>query len=550
VSEATGTGLVTVNISGATALTLETVDDTVTTVDGSTATGAITLGKGGAILVAPAYTTFQAAGDLKFVKTGTGNDTITFGGTLTATDFDSTTANEGVDAGTGTDTVQMYLAGSLYSTGFAMTGVEVLKIAATAVSTVNLAEANALTSVVNDTNAAAEVITLSTCATIPDLTFTGDGVAAATQPFDGFTFSFASAVTTGTSDDMAIAVANRGTSLSDGFVYTIGALTIPGVETFTLAISDSPDSTTVAGITATEIKSLTITGSGDVLLGTVGGATTDAMTTFNASAVTGKLGSSTATVVLDSVASSAAVTTPSAARAWISLAGSSGSTISLTTGSAADTITGSAQADTIVAGADDDTITGGAGSDLITPGTGVDTVVLDYSLAGAAVDTITGFVKGSAGDQLDVDLSALETAGTSGINAGASDFVELQDASSTADTDTIVIQELTADAAAVANTNVFVLVGATYANTGAVETELETGAREITGVAVAVAVGDAFLVVYSDGTDAYLAAAYVAVDSGADLLAADLTIVNLAKLSGITSIAAADFHIANFDFVP
>ncbi|MGB2987382.1 MAG: hypothetical protein WBE26_16065, partial [Phycisphaerae bacterium] len=215
VTETGGTSLVTLNISGSTALTLETVDSTFTTIDGSAATGDITLGTGSMPETAPLYVAFQAvAGDLKYVKTGSGDDTIIFMDALTAIDFDSTTANEGIDAGAGTDTVQMFPSASLFASGFALTGVETLKIAADGSAlTVNLAEADVLASVVNDANASSEVITLSTTATIPDLTFTGNGVQTASQIFDGFTFSFGSGVTTTASDSMDIVIGNGGLTL-------------------------------------------------------------------------------------------------------------------------------------------------------------------------------------------------------------------------------------------------------------------------------------------------------------------------------------------------
>ncbi|MGB2987002.1 MAG: hypothetical protein WBE26_14105, partial [Phycisphaerae bacterium] len=199
--------------------------------------------------------------------------------------------------------------------------------------------------------------------------------------------------------------------------------TIPGVENFTLAINDSPDSTTIGGITVTEVKTMTITGTGNVLLGTVGGATTDAMTSFDASALVGRLGSSSASVVLDSCASTAIVKTPAASRAWISLAGSTGG-VSLTAGNDDDTIIGSTGADTIVSGAGDDNLTGGAGGDSLTGGSGTDdyiyTALTDGGALAAATgyDTITGFVQGTD----DVSIStAFEAALVGGNQDGTLD---------------------------------------------------------------------------------------------------------------------------------
>ena len=63
--------------------------------------------------------------------------------------------------------------------------------------------------------------------------------------------------------------------------------------------------------------------------------------------------------------------------------------------------------------------------------------------------------------------------------------------------------------------------------------------------------GDTFMTLYSDGTDAYLAAAVASAETNADtdFEANDLTIVNLVKISGVTSIASGDFVAADFEYV-
>ena len=60
------------------------------------------------------------------------------------------------------------------------------------------------------------------------------------------------------------------------------------------------------------------------------------------------------------------------------------------------------------------------------------------------------------------------------------------------------------------------------------------------------------MTLYSDGTDAYLAAAVATTETGdpdTDFEANNLTIVNLVKISGITSIASGDFVAADFEYV-
>ena len=63
------------------------------------------------------------------------------------------------------------------------------------------------------------------------------------------------------------------------------------------------------------------------------------------------------------------------------------------------------------------------------------------------------------------------------------------------------------------------------------------------------ATSDAFMVLWSDGTDVYLSSMYLAVDSGADFLFADLVGTNVAKLVGNTSITAGEFVAGNFAFI-
>ena len=218
-------------------------------------------------------------------------------------------------------------------------------------------------------------------------------------------------------------------------------------------------------------------------------------------------------------------------------------------GDGADAITGGGSADSLIGGADNDTLLGAEGVDTITTGTGSDTVTLDYSNVGTEADTITDF-NASGTDVIALDMSALETAGTSGVNANASDFVILAASTSVADTDAIVVQDLTATAAAGAGATVFNLVGATFANTDAVETALEAGGSfALTGLNAAVAQYDSFVVTYSDGVDAHVAIATFVANPGATISALDLHVVNIATLSGNAAITAGEFVAGNFDWI-
>jgi S-layer protein len=200
------------------------------------------------------------------------------------------------------------------------------------------------------------------------------------------------------------------------------------------------------------------------------------------------------------------------------------------------------------------TITGTTNADVITLGAAVDTVVINDS----TIDSISTFTKTATGDVLSFSLATLEAAGGSGINASASNFTKLNSAANGADAVVGVstVQELTLNGAASAvdagNVNVFVMIGNTAANTDAVETNLEAGGD----VALTIHAGDdvagqSFFVVYSDGTDAYLASVRVnaATTADTDFEATNLTAVNVAKLVGITSIATGDFATANFNWI-
>ena len=100
---------------------------------------------------------------------------------------------------------------------------------------------------------------------------------------------------------------------------------------------------------------------------------------------------------------------------------------------------------------------------------------------------------------------------------------------------------------------VFGLGGATLANTDAVEDALEAGGTfAITGSNTAFdAALNTFVVVYTDGTDAYVAIARANTQTtdNSGFEAGDLVVKNVAKLVGITSIGSTTFAAANFDFI-
>jgi len=210
-----------------------------------------------------------------------------------------------------------------------------------------------------------------------------------------------------------------------------------------------------------------------------------------------------------------------------------------------DSLTGTANADTISGGAGVDTIRGAAGADTYTGGTGAD----NFVLSGGA-DTITDYA--ALSDNVQFDHSDLTTAAAV-FAATTIDLVELDDASDIAGAEAAVIQEIEDQAggaaeAATANSNLFILLGETYANNAAMVDGIETGDHEITTHAD-VAVDDGFLVVWSDGTNAYVS--MVNVDNGgtADFAAGELAGTTLANLGANASIVTGEFVNGDFAFI-
>ena len=195
-------------------------------------------------------------------------------------------------------------------------------------------------------------------------------------------------------------------------------------------------------------------------------------------------------------------------------------------------------------------VTGTKAADSITFGLGADNFIYDDDTT-LSVDTINNMNLLATGNQdtIDLDLSVIE-----GLSAttGSSDL-EQGDGTDVGATDTVTVTEASAatDISALGN-DILVLVGATYSATTDVETALEAGGNRVLTVSSDLAtVGGSFLVLYSDGTDAYVAVADVAVETAddTDFEANDLAVTNILKIAGVTSIAAGDFADAEFDII-
>jgi hypothetical protein len=128
------------------------------------------------------------------------------------------------------------------------------------------------------------------------------------------------------------------------------------------------------------------------------------------------------------------------------------------------------------------------GISTITGGAAVDTVDIsdaDFDNAltfiqddARAVDVLTGWTTGSTGDSnvVSLGLSALETAGTTGVDTSASDYIQLFSGASVVAGEDIVLQVISADTtAAVTGANVFIIAGTTAASVAAAVNLMEDG---------------------------------------------------------------------------
>lgn len=527
---------------------------TSTTVDGGAGNDAITGGAGNDNITAGAGNdTVDGAAGNDVINGGAGNDSITSGagndtvlggeGNDTIIYGDNLTTGDSIDGGDGTDTLS------------------VTNTTLTALNALTISQVVAL----NDRISNVERVTVSDALNQGTFDVTRiDGVTTVTLA-DGISGDetlgglasgstvIATADNAADTDILTLSLTDN-TGSSDAINYTMtqaadddyGVLSVAGIETVNITINEAVASSTVRagtlGLTVsrsdgTNTRAVTVNISGTEALAVDTAIGADVI---NASGLTG------AFTMSDATGSSLAQT----------ITGGSGAD-SLVGGAGADVIDGGSGADSIVGGTGNDNLTGGTGADVITGGAGVDTITLTEGTASSDIvlldfvnggaDVITGFTTGATtGDILRVDISAIEALSTAGgLHTGATDIVGLADGVS--DTDE-TIQVMTTSAAAAADANIFVLRG-TIGSASELEDALEAGgAFAISGVHANVAADDIFFAVYTNGTDAFMAAVRVAVDGNtATFSTGDLAATNIAQLVGVTSIGASTFVVGNFD---
>ena len=347
----------------------------------------------------------------------------------------------------------------------------------------------------------------------------------------------------GSSDAITVKLVNDSSTNFEG-------VSVSGIESVTITTAEATATTTAEThtlkLTNSGITTLTLSGteSLDLSSGAVNATTVDA------------------SGIADSTAGSAPLINFLGGSANQSITGSAGAD-TINGGAGADTIVGGAGADSLTGGTGADSITAGEGADTIVGGSGNDTIVLTETTAaidvvkltwseGIYIDTISGFTKGSSGDNISLDYAALNAASASGgIFSGA---VNLANGAGTniAGAAASTVAVLTG-ATTLTTQTVFVLSGATFTSTGDVEDAIESGgAFELTGSNTAFdTTNKAYILVYTDGTNAHIAAARAVTQTNDNTVfeTGDTKVVDLAIITGVTTIDSSTFAAANFNFI-
>jgi S-layer protein len=356
-------------------------------------------------------------------------------------------------------------------------------------------------------------------------------------------------------------------------VRTTTTFTAANVETIAINVADAATAGSAAvthvisTLAANAATSITVAGNNGLTITAATGSV--AVTSFDASGVVANDTTASAGVAATTdTAANLAVTYTSVnatADAAVTITGGAGDDV--LTGSAAalnaDTISGGAGADTIIGGTGVDTLTGGEGADTITGGleadvinltettAAIDTVILTTGAA-IGVDVITGFNVATAadnGDNVDIDLSDINA--LVGDLSLAGNFATASNVGASAAPVIAQVAVGAYDMATDATAHILNIVG-DYATAGDLETALEIGgtsALTTNSTGTEFAANDAFMVLYDNGTNSFLA--YVVSAAGAandaTFASSDLTVTNMVQFTGISD--SATFVTNNFDII-
>jgi hypothetical protein len=395
-----GTGVASLTIAGSAGLTVTgTLPTTVTTVDGSAATGILTLTQTGAVI--------------SNITTGSGNDIIDLSGNFV--DGTTVASRDTVAGGAGTDAL-ILTAAEAVAVGTAaqfstVTGIETVKIDtdASGTGTINMVNLGIDTLEFDNALGTLTVIAVSGGEVQFDLADTGDN--ARSYSISG----------TGTTDTLTFDV--------NGVDLGAGARTYTGIETLTLATSGTVRMDGAHTMTATAAtEKMIITGTaGTVVLGAL---------TLDQIDSSGFSGTSITMGIMQQMTL-------------------------LTGGSVAETIIGSTAADTLSGGAGADFLqtqavtVDDAANDIITGGAGLDTITLVGDSVGSATNylgsaQITDYTVGTTaanGDLLRFSAANGAYNDDAGTDCGIADSAGTDAAAAN---DAVVIQTVALNAAAAA----------------------------------------------------------------------------------------------------
>lgn len=487
----------TITVTGAGDVDLGTIENTtVRTVSGANSTGGITatLNSNTALVVTG----------------GSGNDSFTTGAVLGATGS--------VDAGDGTDTLTVGTSAHITATvGARYTNFETLSVGNNV--SLDMDHVAGITSVIfTDSNAGNNT-------TVTDMSAAQAANVTARDIEGAFTLGIKTATGIGQLDTLTVTVDDGDTTNSENITTTTGVITATGIETINFVAVDDVEISDLRN--AASLASMTLSGAGDHTI------------TTNALAIN-------ANTAIDGSAATGVITFDAAL--------GTGNGIRITTGSDDDVVTGTAQADLFFGNAGDDTFNTTGGADTVTLGAGDNTVTYaDAATGGASVNllTITDFKIGDQTATADIDNLNLtfddiedQLDGIGGITT--SDLVSGTAANISAAASTI---QVAVGSFTMLNRSLYVLSGSNLDDTDAVETALEAGGTFQATTGGTLANDDGFMVLYTDGTDSFIAAATNV--SGGNIAsttfaATNLQVNNVVKLSGITDLNS--FNVDNLDY--
>jgi Ca2+-binding RTX toxin-like protein len=418
--------------------------------------------------------TFTNATGAKTVELGAGNDTFLTTVAL-ITKLDSTIA------GDGTDTLKLSTIDTIAATAFAsVSGFERLAMDQTNLGgdktfdMANLSDSFSRVSIgaTND-----KVVTLDNVdASMNDLRFTKTFAAAAVTT--------AEAVFDRLTDTTADAV-----SLNLASGNTIKTLSLLDEETITITVSGAAATGTITTLNVSDVTSMVLSGANTLVITTLAGESKLASIDASGATVAATINAADSMVNMTVTGN----------------ANSSGA-LAITTGAGTDTITGSYTGDTLSGGIGNDTISGLSGADTIDGDGGNDTLTgggaADTFRIAEGTDTITDFSI-AGGDKLSIDVSGVEARAQDGT---AIDWVQVdKTAASVGNTDVLKGSLITGAIdlnTLTGNENMLVLNGTVA--TSALGTVIGTGGTFAVTHETTIADNDGFLVLHTDGTNAYL----------------------------------------------